>query len=489
MDKRNRKRSENGPGSPKSQTAKRFQVPRACRRCKSLRRGCDETRPCKRCIRAGQGNDCIASSSPAWALASTSSYNPESLPFEWVRAIDLAQSPVVDECIQLFFELCHPTIPILTPEYVQHLRDQVASHPENATEAAGVLVALCAFVLLHVESPTSGVSARSTIPHDYGSYGATLLDAATAAHRSAFWTSSPSLDGCLLTFFLYASQTRMSRHSQTFLYLRQACSIWVVTRERQPDTREKMALLNRLFWVLLASERSHAIRYSRAITLHITPETPDLDFGDPSLAGLHSLAALFRPIDSAFMALLNREKVASSPSAETLDAAERSINTAIPASVTFQDMQKANLRVTKLWLRNVIWQLRLHLGFLRESSHHRNLTYQYPLDIAKELILSTRDLPIHCIRVHGVGLTEKLFDIASAVVDVMAGIPHASASTRSSTFEGPPEDDLTYIRRLILQLPGGPDIYDGLLEKHIQQALPSRMPPISQELLASDVMS
>ena len=88
-------------------------------------------------------------------------------------------------------------------------------------------------------------------------------------------------------------------------------------------------------------------------------------------------------------------------------------------------------------------------------------------------MLSTRDLPTSSFKVHGVGLTEKLFDIASALVDVLARIPHTPSSPRGVEIGSLPEDDLVYLRALIRKLPGGTTIYDDLLEKHIEQTVPN----------------
>lgn len=465
-DKRRRKPVTTAPKS-----AKRFQVPRACQRCKSLRRGCEERRPCSRCVRAGAAEDCVQAGPSDPSQTPSSPSGPE-----WAQVAAVAGSPaLVAECAALFFEHCFPTIPILTPSYISRLQQKAAAD-SGPPEASVLLAALCAYVLLHVDEPPG------VVPRRDGHYGTWLLDTASAAYRASCWHLPPSLDTCLLSFFLYAGQTRLSRHTQTLLFLRQATALWDLAKDRRPpagtdtdtDTaREQRTLLDRLFWVLLASERSHAIRYGRSITLHVTPDAPDLDAHRDSSPGLWSLAALFQPIDSAFMAVVNREAAqSSSASPAMLDAAERCVNAAVPARFPFRDVQKANLRITQLWLRIVIWQLRLRLGQLTDVSHRRSLTYRYPLDVARELVLSTRDLATRAMAVHGVGLTEKLFDIASAVVDVMAGIPQAPRQPHTGV-EGPPEDDLAYIRGLVVRLPGGKDVYDGLLERHLEQALQS----------------
>jgi hypothetical protein len=227
----------------------------------------------------------------------------------------------------------------------------------------------------------------------------------------------------------------------------------------------------RLFWVLLISERSHAIRYKRPITLHITEETPSLDILDPSLLGFLNLAELFRPLNTSFIGLLNQE-VSLSLSPAYINDVEGKVNSAIGSGFGLYDTQKTNLRVTQLWLRLVIWKLRLRLGYLVEESYQHSITFRYPIDIAKELMLSTRDLPMSSFIVHGVGMIEKLFDIASALVDVLARVPVIPTSP-SGILVSLPVNDLAYLRTLIQNSPGGDHTYDDLLEKHIQQTIPS----------------
>jgi hypothetical protein len=58
-------------------------------------------------------------------------------------------------------------------------------------------------------------------------------------------------------------------------------------------------------------------------------------------------------------------------------------------------------------------------------------------------------------------------------VDVMARIPYDSPAIRMLGLGSLPEENLYYIRTLIRRLPGGSAIYDDLLQKHLQQAVPA----------------
>ncbi len=168
-----------------------------------------------------------------------------------------------------------------------------------------------------------------------------------------------------------------------------------------------------------------------------------------------------------------------------LEGPEAGVNAALNNPVAeLRDTQKANLRVTQIWLRHVLWSLRLRLGYLVEEAAQASLTFRYPIVMARDLAASTRDLSVESMRVHGVGMTEKLYDVTTSLVDVLAGLPPATAQFPGEAGVGSrPEDDLAYLRGLIKKLPLGETTYDGLVEKHMQDVTPhlvrrSQMPDI-----------
>ncbi|KAI1134698.1 hypothetical protein F5Y05DRAFT_197218 [Hypoxylon sp. FL0543] len=484
--------------------AKRAQVARACQRCRRLQKACSDLRPCQRCVRAGLEGDCSGLS--VRARVSPRAPSPQALRFRKTPPrvpgavnslnttapplfinLDLPTSPqtftsfsresferktgllppqVVDYCSMRFFERLAPTIPILTPEYVASLKARAVSE----SEAYCVLLGLCAMVALQVEDPKDRFFGQFITAESNAAYGWLLLEEALAAHRHLTRRSTPSLDSVMLVFFIYACHASLFHHSQAFFFLREAVTLFILVKPESMDELSR-SLAERLFWVLLISERSHAIRYRRPITLQVTANGFGLSFptgNHHSLVGFRCLAALFRGLDTSFISLLNQETVPRSLPHDSLDEVEMAINIALNHSCpsNLLPTQSANLRVTQLWLRIVLWQLCLRLGHLSEQNSQSSRTYHYPLEVANDLAFATRDLPIHSMQVHGVGITEKLFDIACAVINVLARVPVQMSKTAA-------EDDLKYIRHLILQLPGGSSVYDSLLLKHIQQTLPT----------------
>ncbi|KAI4602848.1 hypothetical protein KJ359_008068 [Pestalotiopsis sp. 9143b] len=485
--------------------AKRAQVSRACARCRRLQKGCSESRPCQRCIRTGLAEQCLAGGANPASAAPQSRFGSGTVVYElgttsalitsptlstlglggrthtnfaresFQRQPDLAPAHVLDQCAERFFLRLSPTIPILSPDYVSHLqRRMLESSTEAGAEAYCVLIGMCAMVLLQVEEPGGRRFGDLVTAETNAAYGWMLLEEALAAHRHLPRRSNPSFENVLLTFFIYACHAALLHHSQAFFFLRETTTLYLLFKpETLPDSTRTLA--DRLYWVLIASERGHAIRYRRPITLQVTSASPSVPLPSTSpghshaLGGFWSLASLFRPLDTSFIAILNSESFSCPPSPGSLDEIEAAINAALlhaPPSLLHQT-QKANLRVTQLWLRIIIWQVRLRLGLLSEAALAKSShTYHYPLEVAKDLALSTRDLELGAMTVHGVGLTEKLFDIACVVVNVLARVPVG--------FErGPAEEDVKYIKGLITELPGGRTVYDKLMVKHLMAVLPS----------------
>jgi hypothetical protein len=449
-------------------SAKRLQVSRACDRCKRLRRGCSEYRPCQRCLDAGQGHQCWSDVETRLGVSRIALDNNVQSDKVFQQLTELLPAPFLDSCTSRFFDRLYPTIPILTPDYITRIRT-VSHSPEDGLQPSCILLGMCAQVLLQTDGPEDlsslGVTTQTSLD-----YGHLLLEKAGSIWQSLPRNTPVTIELCLFAFFLYACEAVLSHHSRAFRYLRETATLLLLHQGDHADEVERL-VSGRLFWVLLISERSHAIRYKRPITLHITEETPSLDVLDPSLLGFLNLAELFRPLNTSFIGLLNQD-VSLSLSPAYINDVEGKVNSAIGSGFGLYDTQKTNLRVTQLWLRLVIWKLRLRLGYLVEESYQHSITFRYPIDIAKELMLSTRDLPMSSFIVHGVGMIEKLFDIASALVDVLARVPVIPTSP-SRILVSLPVNDLAYLRTLIQNSPGGDHTYDDLLEKHIQQTIPS----------------
>ena len=85
--------------------------------------------------------------------------------------------------------------------------------------------------------------------------------------------------------------------------------------------------------------------------------------------------------------------------------------------------QQADISITQFWLLKRLWNLCLSHGLLRDSSDHAELRYDFACQIARILMANCNSIPLSAMEVHGIGLVEKVYDVAMDVVTAMHSSP------------------------------------------------------------------
>ncbi|KAL4876732.1 hypothetical protein BJY04DRAFT_231339 [Aspergillus karnatakaensis] len=461
----------------------------ACDACRRRKVRCNAQQPCSRCQNAGlacrttivrrkkgrQG----ATATVLQELRKAPDHNePTSTPSpkntvlygQFTRNQGLLTLSIVQSCAEYFFTRMLGTVPIMRPPTFQ-------SHINRMTECLHsycLVNAFCAFVFKQTGYASTLDPDGSKAP-----LGVALLDEAMAARRHLDPFAAPSRHGITIAFLLYGCQIGMGNQRQAYYFLREATTLYTAGMLDQPEAGQDEDP-GGLFWLLLISERAHAIRRHRPITLQITPDSPLLDDTqlDPFNIGFRCLAELYRPFDQAFLSRWNGNELASSQ--ELLIQREEHLQRAVPADLELPDILLADLRVSQQWLRTMIWQLATSAGFLSSTPSHPCLGFGYPLQIARDLSLATWKLSKESLETHGIGLVEKIFEITCTLTDVIACMP--PAGMRSSSFDLGPQDYLKHLCTLIHGLPGGEIKFLPLLLAKLSQTLPSMLAPVTQHL-------
>ncbi|KIV92958.1 hypothetical protein PV10_04209 [Exophiala mesophila] len=502
----------------------RLTVSKACDACRRRKVRCNLARPCVACRQAdlectflstrlkkgrtgesanvlaelrksqsnGESNDFTPSTpaqfqalnytSPTFSLdLQTSPHSIELLPGRQLfqRNLDLLPLALVELCAEVFLTQLASTVPVLNVAAFRHMVSARGVDGLGEEEYC-YACSFCAFVLLQTDSLTNKRLVSLGIARHAAIQGQLLLKEALSARSHLDLLAPPSLRTVVLAFFIYGCHSALGRHRLAWFFLREATTMYTsATMDIEDPAKDET--FSRLFWLLLISERSHAIRRRRPITLQITPQSPsinDTTKQSPGLVGFGYLAELFESVDDNFIALWNR--ASSTESSSDLVQLEEKICKVIPDLLDIAESQVSNIRVSQQWLRMIIWQLCTMLGFLSSEADHESLTFRYPLRISRDLAMLTWKLPVHSMQVHGMGLTEKVFDIAFTLIDVISCIPIAEA--RSSGFEVGPEDNLKHFLSLIAQLPGGKGKYLPLLVSKVEQSLPGMAAPIMRHV-------
>ncbi|KAK5442698.1 hypothetical protein LTS15_010905 [Exophiala xenobiotica] len=418
--------------------------------------------------------DSLNYTSPTFSLLPDTHTSPQqdNLPTKrFARTQSLLQPRVIDVCAEFFLSELSSTVPIVTPDIIR----QATAAAANDDEAYCFCCSFCAFVLLQTDELSRDQLIQAGIHQEPRVYGQTLLtEALSARGHLDLLASIPSLRTVFLTFFIYGCHSALGKHRQAWYFLREATTFYT-TATMDLAEEDIDEAFHRLFWLLLVSERR------RPITLQITPQCPrleDLARNSPHLVGFRCLAELFKPIDDYFISLWNR--ASTNCSAHFLVESEQNIRRGVATSLDIVDTQLANIRVSQQWLRVIVWQLCTMLGYLSSDAAHESLTFRYPLKIAQDLAISTWKLPLHSMQMHGIGLTEKVFDITCTLIDVISCIP--TEDVKSNGFETGPEDNLKHFFSLIARLPGGRDKYLPLLVTKVDQMLPAMTVPLARHI-------
>ena len=159
-------------------------------------------------------------------------------------------------------------------------------------------------------------------------------------------------------------------------------------------------------------DRAYALQRHRPISLQATIALPT-EHDDPSDAQAHHLhgylhlVALFRPFDESFIALWNKTRTDCSPS--YLAALQKQLSDALPTYLNSTENQAADLQTSQQWLRTMVWQLSIQNGFLSSGTGDPSMTFQYPVEISRDLISMTAQFSHQSMEVHGIGLVRLHF--------------------------------------------------------------------------------
>ncbi|KAL9603992.1 MAG: hypothetical protein Q9219_000754 [cf. Caloplaca sp. 3 TL-2023] len=364
-------------------------------------------------------------------------------------------------CIEFYFTNMYPTMPILRDEQLWRL----VAIMDHSVEAYCLLCSFCAFMLIQpgIESKAGHAIKilESSLAHNT-SLGRVLLDGGLRRRKCYDYIENPSVNAVMTSFFTFGCLFGLDRHNTAWFHLREA-----TTLAQTIGMQEEKTYVNWEPAEATCMRRAYALQKHRPLTLHATIKLPSAA-EDPSkpIAGFLYLVNLYRSFDDTFIGLWNKSRVECS----TLWLAhlQKQLTQALPTILDCTETQAADLRISQHWLRTIVWQLSITNGFLSSTSADSSMTFTYPIQIAKDLVSVTSRFSQRSMEVHGVGLIEKLFDIACTLIDVMSCVPIESPNSDIG-----PLDYLNHLVRLISTLRRGESRYLQLVVTKIRDTLPA----------------
>ncbi|KAL2357059.1 hypothetical protein BJ546DRAFT_427073 [Cryomyces antarcticus] len=483
---------------PDSLSSSSTAVKRACDACHRRKVKCigDGTRPCKNCTAAGltctynaipqkkgpKGSRAKVISelrenqrqSQLVAKAQQHAFGFDSPPLSpaFSRTGGLLCMDMITSCVDYFFAHMYPTQPILHRVRVGETIGQM----DTSIEAYCLVTSLCAYMMIQ---PNMSLPANLLPDGDMGpgastALGNAVLQEALRVRKGYNYVESPTVWSVITSFFFFGSFFCLDKHNTAWFHLREATTLAELIGMHEEATYStgdivESSRTRRLYWLLFVTERAYALQRHRPLTLHATIGLPRID-EDPAetveLSGFIHLVNLFRPFDDTFVGLWNKARTGCTT--EWLAQLQDQLANALPAYLESTESQAVDLRTSQQWLRTMVWQLSISHGFLSSTAADHAMSFKFPIEISRDLVSVASGFSQQAMEVHGIGLIEKLFDVACTLTDVMSCVP-----IEQHAFEYGPRDYLNQFLSLISTLRGGQQRYLPLLVAKINDTIPS----------------
>lgn len=315
----------------------------------------------------------------------------------------------------------YPSHPIIAPsEFAQCLR--TASVDRSAAAFIFAAVAAC---LQCEPSATSGALLEPLL-------------AKAVEHLGPLTLYSPvSIRTMMTSIFLANTYVAVGDSRTAFLYLRQATSMIETYRlpsQNGPEVQDPR--LVRLYWLLYVHERYQCIAEYRATLLKPLSTSFDTSTADPrgEHKGFMRVVALFRLLDDIFV-----RHWLGDPTSEPITAAwiaakcEDIYADERAASPLAEDdeldaAQRVDLLVTRDWLLVLAWRLAMSHKLLREAPPHDCLSMLFPLHVSQRLQHHLQSVPSAAVEMHGVGIVQKVYELADTLADIFTHVPDSMSS-------------------------------------------------------------
>ncbi|OOO05801.1 hypothetical protein OAory_01014620 [Aspergillus oryzae] len=351
--------------------------------------------------------------------------------------------------IDVYFDRLHPTLPVLNRSslFIRMLSHEHRKNPQFGS----MLLSLCAFSLTQPieidERPTSQSRAGQA---------RLMMTEATRMRSCSDFGENPTIEAVLTSFFLFGCLFGSNQHNAAWLRLREALDLAATLGLNDPNSYrdlpgdEKGQRL-RTYLVLSITERAYALQRRHPITFWGKPGFIHNEKDAEGMMGLARLMELFDAVDEDVVDCWNRRcsidsgyceklteakalaihqnlsRVSESERYKGYDWFERTKSASgetrnTQPAMGLRETQCADVFITKKWLQNRVWVLCSTHGLLKPSSDHHELCFNYCVSVAKDTLKICQSLRLSSMEAHGIGLVEKLYDIAVSAISVSSNV-------------------------------------------------------------------
>jgi hypothetical protein len=215
----------------------------------------------------------------------------------------------------------------------------------------------------------------------------------------------------------------------------------------------------RMYWQAYIHERFLAILDYRHAILPPLYTLPEDDCTIPIQVheGFNQIIKLFQLLDPEFLTswlASQASRNAPNPSVTStwVEAKSRQLEgspeTDARDLANLSTMQRADLTITREWLRTLVWRLAMGQTLLSSRSSKECLSLLFPVRLSQTLRHQVSRMSRQDTEVHGSSMTQKLFEITDTIADVLIHVPAATLDETACRI-----DDFLFILDFVLLFP------------------------------------
>ncbi|KAF2672940.1 hypothetical protein BT63DRAFT_368375 [Microthyrium microscopicum] len=344
------------------------------------------------------------------------------------RTPGLLTPNLLDACVEYYFKHLYQSQPIL---HIPGVLQCIASI-NHSIEAYCQMTALCGYVLLQPQALLPPTMRSGAEPNEYSHerLARLLIDEAMRVRRSYEWSERPQITTICTSFFISRCFHCLDRQDTAWIYLRQATTLAHVLGLHNEETYShgldaENCAKRKLFWTLFVNERAYAVKMHRPLTLYPTIQMPTPETETENQAavfGFIQLIKLYRIVDDRFFAIWNRNIENDSP--HWLENVLRTLDALATLNHELPELSAIDLKISRHWLRSIVWQLSLGQMSLSSVPVDNNMMYKGLIDACGELVEQASTFPLVAMEIHGLDLAEKLFDVTCRLGHYLSFLPY-----------------------------------------------------------------
>ncbi|KEF56361.1 uncharacterized protein A1O9_07942 [Exophiala aquamarina CBS 119918] len=375
--------------------------------------------------------------------------------------------------INIFFDRLYPTLPIVNRFSLY--RDIVAGRQSQDRDFTAMVLSLSALALVQpvLREEYESMPSRITL--------ATNMLQAAMRSRTHTFGENLTVVTVVASFFMFAALFGMGNQNAAWLRLREAVECGKMIGLHRPETyryldRDEKGQRFRLFLILSVTERGYALQRNHYIsftgqhlskmdsiyreieasaTSHISSILVHDDKDVTAMRGLLQLMKLFDSVDEDVITCWNRSCSISHGTCTKLTTVQvqrvyNAISSAMPPTSSrtsrsdqntdgasaapqptnsiLNDPQWADCFVLQQWLFIRLWVSCLTHDLLDENSSLHFIRPSFAINVATNVWNECRNLETSVLEVHGIGMIERLFDVAMGIcmaIEHCQGAEHA----------------------------------------------------------------